>query len=242
MAKEAPTDKASRPSEKKSHKEKRSSKDGVHKSSKPKKDKKPLAATSPSEPTIASTLLDTVSAGKPSSPATAQENTSATAAAKPKSAPLIGALVPFANPLADEKVGKKVLKSVKKAAKNKSLKRGVKEVVKSLRKSAPATASAAGAPPPGVVVLAADISPMDVISHIPVLCEDHGVPYIFVPSRAELGAAGSTKRPTSVVMVGLEKAGKKGVVGEKGEGEEEFAEVYADLVKVVAKASRDVRV
>ena len=31
-----------------------------------------------------------------------------------KTAPLLGALVPFANPLADEKVGKKVLKSVKK--------------------------------------------------------------------------------------------------------------------------------
>ena len=86
---------------------------------------------------------------------------------------------------------------------------------------------------------------MDVISHIPVLCEDHGVPYIFVPSRAELGAAGSTKRPTSVVMVSAEKGGKKKAGGgekEKEEGEEEFAEVYGELVRIVQKASRDVRV
>ncbi len=126
------------------------------------------------------------------------------------------------------------------AAKNKSLKRGVKEVVKALRKSAPATTSTTSSPP-GIVVLAADISPMDVISHIPVLCEDHGIPYIFVPSRAELGAAGSTKRPTSVVLVSKDGGGKKGKEEQK-EGEDDFSEVYADLVKVVLKASKDVRI
>lgn len=123
------------------------------------------------------------------------------------------------------------------AAKNKSLKRGVKEVVKSLRKSN--LASAVGGEASAIVVLAADISPMDVISHLPVLCEDHGVPYIFVSSRAELGAASSTKRPTSVVMVSKEAGGKK----KKGEeGGEDFAGVYDELVKVVMKASRDVRI
>jgi len=92
------------------------------------------------------------------------------------------------------------------------------------------------------VILAADISPMDVISHIPVLCEDHGVPYLFVTSRAELGSAGSTKRPTSVVMITPEKGRKKKVGGEPDEGEEEFKEVYKDLVKLVEKESRNVRV
>lgn len=93
---------------------------------------------------------------------------------------------------------------------------------------------------PGVVILAADISPMDVISHIPVLCEDHNVPYIFVTSRAELGAAGNTKRPTSVVMVSETRQGSK--KAEKIEGDEEFAEVYKDLIKVVEKESRNVRI
>ncbi|KAI0540632.1 50S ribosomal protein L30e-like protein [Xylaria digitata] len=152
--------------------------------------------------------------------------------------PVVGALVPFAKPLADEKVTKKVMKSVRKAAKNKTLKRGVKEVVKSLRKS-PA-AGPGNTSFPGVVVLAGDISPMDVISHIPVLCEDVNVPYIFVASRAELGAAGSTKRPTSVVMVTEKRVGaaKKGDKIEEEEGEEDFAEVYKDLVKLVEKESK----
>jgi len=144
----------------------------------------------------------------------------------------LGALVPFANPLADEKATKKVLKSVKKAAKNKTLKRGVKEVVKALRKS---PQGASNTEFPGVVILAADISPMDVISHIPVLCEDHNVPFIFVSSRADLGAAGNTKRPTSVVMVSESRVGAK--KAETIEGEEEFKETYQELVKVVKNAS-----
>lgn len=123
------------------------------------------------------------------------------------------------------------------AAKHKTLKRGVKEVVKALRKSPQGAANTAA---PGVVILAADISPMDVISHIPVLCEDHNVPYIFVSSRADLGAAGNTKRPTSVVMVSEARVGAK--KAEAIEGDEEFAEVYKDLVKVVEKESRNVRV
>ena len=105
------------------------------------------------------------------------------------------------------------------------------------------------------MVLAADISPMDVISHLPVLCEDHGVPYIYVPSRAELGAAGSTKRPTSVVLVAREpgkdrrmekaraKADKMDVDGEKEEEvEDDWGETYTEMLKVVRKAGRDVRI
>ncbi len=54
-------------------------------------------------------------------------------------------------------------------------------------------------------VIAGDISPIDVISHIPVLCEDGEIPYIYVSSKAELGAAAGTKRPTSVVLVAPKK-------------------------------------
>jgi H/ACA ribonucleoprotein complex subunit 2 len=122
-------------------------------------------------------------------------------------------------------------------AKNKCLKRGVKEVVKALRKS-PAANAGAAVSCNGLVVLAADISPMDVISHIPVLCEDHGIPYIFVSSRAELGAAGATKRPTSVVMV-MPGAAKKGKKGEEVV-EEGFKEAYDEAVKLVESAQKAV--
>ncbi|OBT55144.1 hypothetical protein VE04_04580 [Pseudogymnoascus sp. 24MN13] len=199
--------------EKKEKKEKRSDKDGVKKS---KKDKKSTLNGDAVAKAIEEQLMETA--------APAAEEGLETTRRTPSSPSSLS-------------VAKKVLKSVKKAAKNKTLKRGVKEVVKSLRKSPAGAADAVGC---GVVILAADISPMDVISHIPVLCEDHNVPYIFVNSRAELGAAGNTKRPTSVVMVSEKRTGAK--KEEKIDGEDEFAEVYKDLVKLVEKESRNVRV
>jgi H/ACA ribonucleoprotein complex subunit 2 len=118
------------------------------------------------------------------------------------------------------------------AAKNNTLKRGVKEVVKTLRKSPPSAPGYTSFP--GVVVIAGDISPQDVISHIPVLCEDHNVPFIFVTSRAELGAAAKTKRPTSVIMIMEKREGKKAKAAEE-DAEEDYAEAYAALAKYVQK-------
>jgi H/ACA ribonucleoprotein complex subunit 2 len=51
------------------------------------------------------------------------------------------------------------------------------------------------------VIIAGDIHPLDVIAHLPVLCEEANVPYVYVPSREDLGSAGSTKRPTSCILV-----------------------------------------
>merc|ERR1711865_604445 len=85
----------------------------------------------------------------------------------------------FATPLADNKLTKKLFKCIKKATKTKQVLRGVKEVVKAVRKGTK-----------GVCVIAGNISPMDVISHLPILCEEKSIPYIFVRSKEELGAAG----------------------------------------------------
>lgn len=45
------------------------------------------------------------------------------------------------------------------------------------------------APPCSVCLIAGDISPIDVITPLPVLCEDNDVPYIYVPSKARAPAA-----------------------------------------------------
>ena len=52
-----------------------------------------------------------------------------------------------------------------------------------------------------VCIIAGDISPIDVICHLPILCEEADIPYIYVPSKAELGESASTKRPTSCILV-----------------------------------------
>ena len=78
----------------------------------------------------------------------------------------------IANPLASKKLTKRVYKLVKKSTKCKSTRRGVKEVVKALRKGEK-----------GMCIIAGDISPIDVISHLPVFCEENDVHYVFVPSK-----------------------------------------------------------
>eukprot|EP00300_Choanocystis_sp_HF-7_P033132 c45425_g1_i1.p1 GENE.c45425_g1_i1~~c45425_g1_i1.p1 ORF type:complete len:154 (-),score=41.89 c45425_g1_i1:78-539(-) len=96
----------------------------------------------------------------------------------------------IANPLASDKLTKRCLKLVKKGAKAKLVRRGVKEVVKAIRKETK-----------GIVLLAGNISPIDVISHLPILCEERGIPYIYVPSKEELGQSGLSKRPTSCILL-----------------------------------------
>lgn len=96
----------------------------------------------------------------------------------------------IAKPLASKKTTKKIHKLVKKASNVKCVKRGVKEVVKALRKGEK-----------GFCIIAGDISPIDVISHLPIMCEDREIPYFYVPSKHDLGAASATKRPTSCILV-----------------------------------------
>ncbi len=99
------------------------------------------------------------------------------------------------------------------AAAIKSVRRGVKEVVKAVRKGEK-----------GVMLIAANITPIDVVSHLPVLCEGLGIPYIYVPSKEELGVAGATKRPTSCILVQLKD--------KTAEHKEAYDEVVADIKKV----------
>ncbi|KAF5730228.1 H/ACA ribonucleoprotein complex subunit 2-like protein [Tripterygium wilfordii] len=82
------------------------------------------------------------------------------------------ALAPIAKPLAGKKLCKRTLKLVRKAAEQKCVKRGVKEVVKSIRRGNK-----------GLCVIAGNISPIDVITHVPILCEESEIPYIYVPSK-----------------------------------------------------------
>ena len=43
--------------------------------------------------------------------------------------------------------------------------------------------------------MAADTEPLEVLLHLPLLCEDKNVPYVFVPSKLALGRACGVSRP-----------------------------------------------
>ncbi|GMH02603.1 hypothetical protein Nepgr_004442 [Nepenthes gracilis] len=126
------------------------------------------------------------------------------------------ALSPIAKPLAGKKLCKRTFKLVRRAAEQKCLKRGVKEVVKSIRRGQK-----------GLCVIAGNISPIDVITHVPILCEEAEIPYIYVPTKEDLANAGATKRPTCCVLVQTKPS--------KGElGQEEQEKLKADFDQVVS--------
>ena len=88
-----------------------------------------------------------------------------------------------AKPLANDELTQKLLLLCEKAIKANKLKRGANESTKSLNRDVSE-----------LIILAADAKPLEIILHLPLLCEDKSVPYIFVPSMEKLGVACSTSR------------------------------------------------
>eukprot|EP00796_Vickermania_ingenoplastis_P004409 gene4409-3208_t len=102
---------------------------------------------------------------------------------------------PISWPLTSDKpkMTKKVYSLIKKTVssdKRRGIVKGIKDVTKAMRKGQK-----------GILVLGADASPYDVVSHFPVLAEEAKVPYVWVPSRQDLGTATQCKRATSVVLI-----------------------------------------
>lgn len=99
-------------------------------------------------------------------------------------------LNPKAKPLADSKLTLTILDLIQQAQSNKQLKKGANEVTKSVSRS---TAE--------FVILAADAEPLEILLHIPLLCEDKNIPYVFVPSKSDLGRSCDVSRPVVACSV-----------------------------------------
>ncbi|KAI9117205.1 hypothetical protein K1719_011371 [Acacia pycnantha] len=132
-------------------------------------------------------------------------------------------LSPIAKPLAGKKLGKRTLKLVRRASEHKCLKRGVKEVAKSIRRGHK-----------GLCVIAGNISPIDVITHLPILCEESEIPYIYVPSKEDLASAGVTKRPTCCVLVMTKPAKGELDKGEQEKLKSDYDQVVSEIKEVTA--------
>ena len=52
-----------------------------------------------------------------------------------------------------------------------------------------------------LVVMAEDVTPEEILAHMPILCEEKNIPYTYVPSKDELGSAAGLKVPTGAVAI-----------------------------------------
>ena len=86
-------------------------------------------------------------------------------------------------PKADNQMTKKILDLCNQATLYKQMKKGANEATKSLNRGVA-----------DLVVLAADTEPLEIVLHLPLLCEDKNVPYVYVPKQADLGRACGVSR------------------------------------------------
>jgi len=97
----------------------------------------------------------------------------------------------IAKPMASKKLTKKVYKVIKKGSKHKTyVRNGLKDVQSRIRKGET-----------GIVVFAGDVTPIEVMCHMPAVCEEKSLPYVYTPSRQDLGTAMGVKRGCLMVMV-----------------------------------------
>ncbi|KAK5987780.1 13 kDa ribonucleoprotein-associated protein [Cladobotryum mycophilum] len=86
-------------------------------------------------------------------------------------------------PLADAALTQEILDLLQSAMHIRQAKKGANEVTKAINRG---TCE--------IAVLAADTEPLAIILHIPLICEDKGVPYVYVPSKTMLGRACGVSR------------------------------------------------
>jgi len=91
---------------------------------------------------------------------------------------------PKAYPLADANLTTTILDLMQQAANYKQLRKGANEATKTLNRGISE-----------LIVLAADAEPLEILLHLPLLCEDKNVPYVFVRSKQALGRACGVSRP-----------------------------------------------
>uniref|UniRef100_A0A1I7Z998 Ribonucloprotein n=1 Tax=Steinernema glaseri TaxID=37863 RepID=A0A1I7Z998_9BILA len=97
---------------------------------------------------------------------------------------------PKAYPLADNDMSQKLLDLVQQAYQYKQLKKGANEATKTLNRGISE-----------LIIMAADAEPLEIILHLPLLCEDKNVPYVFVKSKAALGRACGVTRPVIAASI-----------------------------------------
>ena len=94
----------------------------------------------------------------------------------------------------------KALEAVEVARSSGKLKKGTNEVTKAIEKG---TAK--------LVLVAKDVSPPEIVMHIPILCKEKNIPFVQVPSREELGASAGIGVPTTAVAVVQEGEAKAAI-------------------------------
>jgi len=92
----------------------------------------------------------------------------------------------------------KVYEAVSVAKANGKIRKGVNETTKAIDRGIAK-----------LVVLAEDVTPPEILMHLPILCDEKKVPYVYVPSKVELGKMCGIEVPTSSIAIVQEGDARK---------------------------------
>ncbi|KKK11806.1 hypothetical protein ARAM_002657 [Aspergillus rambellii] len=97
--------------------------------------------------------------------------------------------------MADEALAQEILDLLQQGTHYRQVKKGANEATKSVNRGVSE-----------LVVLAGDTTPLAIVMHLPLLCEDKNVPYVFLPSKISIGRACGVGRPIIAASINSNEA------------------------------------
>lgn len=97
---------------------------------------------------------------------------------------------PYVKFTVSKELANQAYQAVEMARDTGKLRRGVNEATKAIERG---TAK--------LVVIAEDVTPPEIVAHLPILGDEKNAPYVFVPSKKELGVASGIDVPTTAVAI-----------------------------------------
>ncbi|MEM1509059.1 MAG: 50S ribosomal protein L7Ae [Thermofilaceae archaeon] len=111
-------------------------------------------------------------------------------------------------------LAEKAYEAINRARESGSIRKGTNEVTKAVERGLAK-----------LVVIAEDVDPPEIVAHLPLLCEEKGVPYIYVPSKARLGKS-----------CGLQVSAASACIIDPGEAVSLMNDVIKQISEIKAKA------
>ena len=107
----------------------------------------------------------------------------------------------------------KVLQAIEAARNTGKIRKGTNESTKAVEKG-----------DGKLLAIAGDVEPEEIVMHLPPLCDEKKIPYVYVPSKAELGRAAGLDVPSAAICI-----------TEAGEGKELLKDVVTEVEKLMPK-------
>ncbi len=89
-----------------------------------------------------------------------------------------------------QELGDKALEAVRKAKESGKIKKGTNEATKAIERGLAK-----------LVVVAEDVQPEEIVAHLPLLCEEKKIPYVYVSSKKSLGEAAGLQVGSAAVAI-----------------------------------------